>query len=371
MSSITLRTPLNALHRELGARMVPFANYDMPVQFEGILAEHNHVRNAAGLFDVSHMGQATLAGPDHGAVAAVLERLTPGDFQNMAPGGQKYTVLLNQEGGIIDDLMVARPPESEGMFVLVVNAARKSVDFDLIQANISDGMSLVHHSDQALLALQGPGVADIAKTLSPALAAMSFMQVATMKLLNVECLVSRSGYTGEDGYEISLPADSADKFARQLLEFEGVAPIGLGARDSLRLEAGLPLYGHDIDETTSPVEAGLKFAVSRVRRERRDFPAADRILTEWEEGPSRVRVGLKLDGRQPAREGAEIHDSTGNHIGVITSGGFGPSVEAPIAMGYIDPARASIGTQVSIQVRGKSLPGEVTKLPFVTHRYRR
>jgi aminomethyltransferase len=351
--------------------MVTFANYDMPVQFEGIMAEHAHTREHAGLFDVSHMGQATLAGPDHATTAALLEKITPGDLHNLAPGRQKYTVLLNEEGGIVDDLMVARPVDADGVLVLVVNASRKSIDFDMIQSHITDGLSLEYHNDQALLALQGPGVADIAHNLSPALSEMNFMQVATVPVLGVDCFVSRSGYTGEDGYEISLPAEDAHDFARKLLEIDGVAPIGLGARDSLRLEAGLPLYGHDIDETTSPVEAGLKFAVSRLRRERGDFPGAQRILAEWRDGPPRLRVGIKIDGRMPAREGTEIQSMAGENIGKITSGGFAPTVGVPIAMGYVSPEFSPVGTPLKLLVRGKELSGEVAALPFVAHRYHR
>ncbi|WP_186396962.1 glycine cleavage system aminomethyltransferase GcvT [Stappia sp. TSB10GB4] len=369
-----LSTPLTDLHRELGARLVPFAGYEMPVQYPaGIIAEHSHTREKAGLFDVSHMGQAWLIGPDHETTARALEAMVPSDVAVLKPGRQRYTVLLNAEGGIVDDLMVSRPQgeENDGRLFLVVNASRKAVDYALIAANLPGNVRLEPIEDRALIALQGPMAAKVMAAHAPAAADMAFMGVAEMEFDGIAVYVSRSGYTGEDGYEISVPAGAAEPLARALLADERVAPIGLGARDSLRLEAGLCLYGHDLDETTSPVEGAITFVLQKRRKDEANFPGAARILSELAEGPSRVRVGLMLAGRAPAREGAEIRAADGSAIGVLTSGGFAPTLGAPIAMGYVDPAHAGVGTPVKLVVRGRELEASVADMPFVPQRYHR
>ena len=372
--SATLRTPLHALHVELGARMGPFAGYDMPIQFaSGILAEHLHARSRAGLFDVSHMGQAELVGPDHATVAAALERLCPADFLGLAPGRQRYSQLLNAEGGIVDDLMVARPPGADGRLNLVVNAARKAIDFALLESNLPPSVRLTRLDRLALVALQGPAAVAVLQRLEPnsGLAAMAFMSTQPVRFGRISAFVSRSGYTGEDGFEISLPADEAEAFARRLLADPDVASIGLGARDSLRLEAGLCLYGHELDETIDPIEAGLAWSIQKRRRLEGGFPGAARVQAALVAGPARKRVGLRPDGRAPAREGAEIVDASGAEIGRVTSGGFGPSVGAPIAMGYVASSAAASGTPVSLMVRGKPLAARVSPLPFHPHAYHR
>src|SRR6185295_12385531 len=368
------RTPLHELHVSLGARMVAFAGYEMPVQYPpGILKEHLHTRAHAGLFDVSHMGQAFLVGPDHAATAAALEALVPADILGLRPGQQRYTQLLNVDGGIIDDLMVTRSAaaEDDGSLMLVANAARKAVDFAHIAERLPDDVSLQPAPERALLALQGPRAAEVLAKVSDAATALRFMTAAPGKVGGIDCHVSRSGYTGEDGFEISLAADKAERLARLLLAQQDVQPIGLGARDSLRLEAGLCLYGHDIDETTSPVEAGLAWSIQKRRRSEGGFPGARRIQDELTNGAKRRRVGIKPDGRAPAREGTEILALLGERLGAITSGGFGPSVNAPIAMGYVPQGRAAAGTPVNLMVRGKALGASVTPLPFVPHRYAR
>ena len=372
--SATLRTPLHALHVELGARMGPFAGYDMPIQFSsGILAEHLHTRAHAGLFDVSHMGQAELVGSDHATVAAALERLCPADFLGLAPGRQRYSQLLNPEGGIVDDLMVSRPPGADGRLNLVVNAARKAIDFALLESNLPPSVRLTRLDRLALVALQGPAAVAVLQRLEPnsGLAAMAFMSTQPVRFGRISAFVSRSGYTGEDGFEISLPADEAEAFARRLLADPDVASIGLGARDSLRLEAGLCLYGHELDETIDPIEAGLAWSIQKRRRLEGGFPGAARVQAALVAGPARKRVGLRPDGRAPAREGAEIVDASGTEIGRITSGGFGPSVGAPIAMGYVASSAAASGTPVSLMVRGKPLAARVSPLPFHPHAYHR
>jgi aminomethyltransferase len=359
-------TPLHALHVSLGAKMVPFAGYDMPVQYPlGVLKEHLHTRTAAGLFDVSHMGQATLTGKD---VATVLESLVPGDIGGLAPGQIRYTLLLNDDGGIIDDLMVTRADAPDTLY-LIVNAACKDGDFAHIAAKLAGKAVLTRHEDAALLALQGPAAAAALTTFIPAAAAMAFMTSRVDAFEGVPVRLFRSGYTGEDGYEISVPVAAAEKIARALLAAPGVQPIGLGARDSLRLEAGLCLYGSDIDITTTPVEAGLSWVIGKRRRDQGGFPGAARILKELKEGAARKRVGIKPLGRAPARAHTEIQDGNGNKIGEVTSGGFGPSANAPIAMGYVDAAFAKAGTPLALIVRGSALPAEVTALPFVPHRY--
>jgi aminomethyltransferase len=371
-TDLLLETPLAGLHRELGAKMVPFAGYSMPVQYPlGILSEHNWTRASAGLFDVSHMGQAVLVGPDHATTARALEALTPGEFQALAPGRIRYTLLTTPEGGIIDDLMVTRPadPAEDGRLTLVVNAGRKAIDYAHIAANLPEGVRLEVADDLALLALQGPKAAEVLARHSTDTAAMGFMTAIRTAIDGVDCHVSRSGYTGEDGYEISVAADRAEALVRALLAEPEVEPIGLGARDSLRLEAGLCLYGHDIDEATSPGEADLGFAIAKRRRAEGGFPGHSRILSELADGPARLRVGIKPEGRAPAREGTEIRDATGAEIGIVTSGGFGPTAGGPVAMGYVPAEYAAIGTPLTLVVRGKDLAASVVALPFVPHRY--
>jgi aminomethyltransferase len=364
------RTPLHNLHVELGARMVPFAGYSMPVQYEGILAEHRWTREHAGLFDVSHMGQRFIAGPDHATTAAALEALTPGDFAGLGFGRMRYTLLLNDEGGIIDDLMVTRSPsaEDDGGLMLVFNAARKEVDDAHVRARLPAGLELLADDGRALLALQGPEAAKVMARHCPKAAALTFMSATSAKFDGIDCHVSRSGYTGEDGFEISVAAVNVEAVARALLADPEVKPIGLGARDSLRLEAGLPLYGHDLDKTTSPVEAGLGFAIPKRRRAEGGFPGAERILRELDEGPSRRRVGIRPDGRAPVREGATVLSPDGAEIGTVTSGGFGPTIGAPIAMGYVAAAFAEPGTK--LQLSGRRVePATVAAMPFVPHNY--
>jgi aminomethyltransferase len=353
--------------------MVPFAGYLMPVQYaDGILAEHVWTRTHAGLFDVSHMGQAIVAGPDHATTAAALERLVPGDIAGLAPGRIRYTQLLTPEGGIVDDLMVTRPadPSEDGRLFLVVNASRKEGDFALIAEGLPAGITLTPMPEKALLALQGPEAAAVIRRLAPTADDFAFMAGGPTTVAGFDCHVSRSGYTGEDGFEISVAAVDAVALWQALLADPAVKPIGLGARDSLRLEAGLCLYGHDIDETTSPVEAALVWSIGKRRREEGGFPGDARIRRELADGPSRKRVGLKPEGRAPAREGTEIHVG-GRQVGLVTSGGFGPTVGGPVAMGYVETTFAAPGTEVSLIVRGKPLPARVVTLPFVPARYKR
>jgi aminomethyltransferase len=366
-------TPLVDAHRALGARMVPFAGYLMPVQYpDGILAEHVWTRTHAGLFDVSHMGQAIVAGPDHATTAAALERLVPGDIAGLAPGRIRYTQLLTPEGGIVDDLMVTRPadPAEDGRLFLVVNASRKEGDFALIAEGLPAGITLTPMPEKALLALQGPEAAAVMRRLSPTADDLAFMAGGPATVAGFACHVSRSGYTGEDGFEISVDAADVVALWQALLADPAVKPVGLGARDSLRLEAGLCLYGHDIDETTSPVEAALVWSIGKRRREEGGFPGDGRIRRELADGPARKRVGLKPEGRAPAREGTEIHVG-GRQVGIVTSGGFGPTVSGPVAMGYVETAFAATGTEVTLIVRGKPLPARVVTLPFVPARYKR
>jgi aminomethyltransferase len=362
-------TPLDALHLSLGAKMVPFAGYNMPVNYPlGVLKEHVHTRTHAGLFDVSHMGQGELSGAN---VDAALEALVPGDLKALKPGQIRYTVLLNDDGGILDDLMVTRPAEAgkENTLYLVVNAACKDQDFAHIAAKLKGKAMLVRHEDAALLALQGPSAAKVLARFIPAAASMSFMTSRTDSFEGVPVRLFRSGYTGEDGYEISIPAAKSEQVARKLLAEPEVEAIGLGARDSLRLEAGLCLYGNDIDTVTTPVEAGLSWVIGKRRREEGGFPGADKILRQLKEGASKKRVGIRPLGKAPARAHTEIQDTNGNKIGEITSGGFGPSVNAPVAMGYVDSKFAANGTKVQLMVRGQALPAEVAPLPFAPHRY--
>ena len=367
MSDQALKTtPLNAAHRALGARMVGFGGYDMPVQYEGVLAEHRWTREHAGLFDVSHMGQAKITGAD---AIAQFQRFVPGDYEILKAGKQKYSLLLNAEGGIMDDLMAGKP-DHDGLYV-VVNAGNKDADFAFLNANLAADAKLTVLNDRALLAIQGPEAAEVMAKHEPALAEMGFMDSARLMLFGVDCFVSRSGYTGEDGYEISVPNADAERVWNTILEDARVKPIGLGARDSLRLEAGLPLHGHDVDATTSPVEAALTFALSKSRKEAADFNGAERILKELADGPSRVRIALHVKEGAPAREGAEIADMDGNVIGVITSGGPSPTLGRNIAMGYAPPAFAALGTELKVIVRGKPAAAEVVATPFVATRYYR
>ena len=358
--------PLDAWHRAFGARMVEFAGYAMPVQYQGVLAEHLHCREQAALFDVSHMGQATLSGA---TAAAALERLVPGDMLGLKPGRQRYTLLTNEAGGIFDDLMVANLGE-EGLF-LVVNASRKDIDFTHIAANLPSGVQLRPHEDRALLALQGPDAAAVIGRIGPEAAQLPFMGVAAVTLAGVSCLVSRSGYTGEDGFEISIPAESAQVVAQLILDQPEVVPAGLGARNSLRLEAGLCLYGNDIDELTSPIEADLAWVIGKRRRAAWDFPGAAAIRDQLEHGAVRHRVGIRPDGRAPARALTEIVGGDGTEAGTVTSGGFSPTLSAPIAMGYVRKDLAALGTALRLMVRGKPLPARVVPMPFVPHRYAR
>jgi len=366
-----LKTPLHALHLRLGAKMAGFAGYDMPIQYPlGILKEHLHTRAAAGLFDVSHMGQAWLTGSDP---AAALETLVPGELQALAPGRQRYTQFLNETGGILDDLMVTRagdPLNHDGLF-LVVNAACKEQDFNHIETHLKGRATLERITDRALIALQGPAAAGVLAVHAEGVDTMPFMSAMRVAVAGIDCLVSRSGYSGEDGYEISCPAEAAETLAEALLAHDAVEPVGLGARDSLRLEAGLCLYGHDIDETTSPVEGGLLWSIGKRRRAEGGFPGAERVQAEIAGGATRKRVGIRPEGRAPAREGTEILSADGNRIGIITSGGFGPTVGGPVAMGYVETAYAAAETAVTLLVRGKAMPATVCKLPFVQQRYYR
>ncbi|MFV0368840.1 MAG: glycine cleavage system aminomethyltransferase GcvT [Hyphomicrobiaceae bacterium] len=372
------RTPLYDRHVAAGAKMVPFAGYEMPVQYPlGVLKEHLWTREKAGLFDVSHMGQAYLVSADkkHESAAAFLEQYVPAALLELLPGQQRYTQLLNDDGGIIDDVMVTRSAEEvrKGVLVLVVNAARKDVDFARIAkgANETKSFRLIPNRHYALLALQGPMAADVLSKLAPAVADMNFMSACRIDLNGISAHVSRSGYTGEDGYEISVLAEDVGHVWDTLAADERVAPIGLGARDSLRLEAGLCLYGHDIDETTSPIEAGLQWSIQKRRRNEGGFPGAGRIQRELADGITRTRVGILPQGRAPAREGTEILSSTGDKLGIVTSGGFGPSVNGPIAMGYVPPDHAAPDTEVQLVVRGKAMPARITPLPFVHHNFHR
>jgi aminomethyltransferase len=375
------KTPLHALHVKLGGRMVEFGGYDMPVQYpEGIMAEHNWTRAHAGLFDVSHMGPCFLALPKlggadaHEKISDVFEPLVCADVRGLKPGEQKLTLLLNDEGGILDDLMVSRAPDPEGQGALyiVVNAGTKEADFARISAAAAKhGAEFTRMDSNALLALQGPEAGDIMAEIAPATKNMTFMQASPVMIDGVRCAVSRSGYTGEDGFEILYPAGGAVAFAERLLADPRVKPIGLGARDSLRLEAGMCLYGHDIDTTKTPISASLAWTVSKARRERADFPGAQRILQELKDGPASKRVGIRPLGRAPAREGTEVQSVDGKTIGVVTSGGFGPTVNGPVAMGYVETAFARTGTPLKLIVRGKALEAEVAALPFAPHRYKR
>ncbi|PWB30794.1 glycine cleavage system aminomethyltransferase GcvT [Pseudomonas sp. SDI] len=373
MSTETLQqTPLHALHLELGARMVPFAGYDMPVQYPlGVMKEHLHTREQAGLFDVSHMGQIRLSGAN---AAKALETLVPVDIVDLPVGMQRYAMFTNAQGGILDDLMVANLGNDE--LFLVVNAACKDQDLAHLRQQIGDQCEIQPlFAERALLALQGPAAVSVLARLAPEVAKMTFMQFAPVRLLGHDCFVSRSGYTGEDGFEISVPADAAEALARRLLAEPEVAAIGLGARDSLRLEAGLCLYGHDMNSATTPIEASLLWAISKVRRadgaRAGGFPGAQRVFEQQQSGVARKRVGLLPQERTPVREDAEIVDNDGIVIGKVCSGGFGPTLAGPVAMGYLDTAHTALDTPVWAIVRGKRVAMKVSKMPFVPQRYYR
>ena len=359
------RLALDGWHRAHGARMVPFAGYAMPVQYEGVIAEHLWTRTSAGLFDVSHMGQLTFHGD---RVDAALETLLPGDLQLLKDGRLRYSMLLDEDGGIVDDLMATRRGDH---FYVVVNGATKADDIEDFERRLPNGIILDHMKEQALLALQGPRAVEVLEALAPGVGDLSFMQGAIFSIAGAPSWISRSGYTGEDGFEISIAATAATAVADALTAHEAVKPIGLGARDSLRLEAGLPLYGHDLDRQTTPVMADLIFAIGKRRRAEGGFPGASRIVGEIDVGPIQRRVGMLVDGRQPVREGALILDGEGNEIGRITSGTFSPSLQRPIAMGYVASAKAENGTALKLEQRGKIFDAHVTPMPFVPHQYHR
>ena len=374
------KTPLFDLWSEREGRFTEFAGYEMPVQFSGgVKEEHLWTRQSAGLFDVSHMGPcyfeltSGLGGGDdsHGAISEILERLVPGDIRGLRPGQARLTVLLNAQGGILDDLIVTRPsqPEEAGRLYIVVNGAMKEQDFALL-SGLGSETRLVALSDHVLIALQGPLAAGVLEEHIQGVNDLRFMQSSDYIWNGAKLIISRCGYTGEDGFEMLVPGNTGVEFTKNLLADERVKAIGLGARDSLRLEAGLCLYGHDISVNTTPVEADLSWLIGKRRRSNADFPGAELILEQLEKGPSKCRVGIQPAGRAPAREGTEIQ-LDGVTIGIITSGGFGPSVEAPVAMGYVAAEHASIGTEVELIIRGKSHPAKVCALPFISPNYRR
>ncbi|HYI39028.1 MAG TPA: glycine cleavage system aminomethyltransferase GcvT [Allosphingosinicella sp.] len=357
--------PLDSWHRAQGARMVAFAGYSMPIQYEGIIAEHRWTRESAGLFDVSHMGQLIVAGPE---AEKGLEGVLPADLALLKEGRLRYSLLLNDGGGIVDDLMATRRGDH---FYVVVNGATKQGDIDYLTDRLPRGVVLDHMKEQALLALQGPKAVEVLARLAPGVEQLGFMTGGAFTLDGGPVWISRSGYTGEDGFEISLPAQRATAAAELLAAQEEVKPIGLGARDSLRLEAGLPLYGHDLDTETTPIEADLGFAISKRRRAEGGFAGWHRIIREIEQGPIRRRVGLTVEGRQPVREGAAVIDADGDEVGKVTSGGFSPMLEAPIAMAYVPAASAEPGADIRLVQRGKIFQAKVAPTPFVPHRYHR
>ncbi len=363
-------TPLLGLHIALDARLVPFAGFTMPVQYPtGTIAEHGHTRSAAGLFDVSHMGQVFLSAP--GDPGAVLERLVPGDVKGLEAGQMRYTLLLNDKGGIVDDLLVGRLPQGDDRYFAVLNAARREADIAHIRARTGEALTVEPADDRALLALQGPLAAAVLGRFIPGLDALTFMRITWAEVLGARCLVSRTGYTGEDGFEISVPAGHADRLARALLDQAEVQAVGLAARDTLRLEAGLCLHGQDIDEETTPIEAGLAWTIPRWRRQEGGFVGFATVENQLRDGVDRHRVGLRLEGRQPVRQGADITDLDGRIVGHVTSGGFGPTVGVPIAMGYVATEARAENTPLLIRVRGRSLMARVVKMPFIeTHYYR-
>jgi aminomethyltransferase len=355
--------PLNDWHTARGARMVPFAGYSMPIQYEGIIAEHKWTRESAGLFDVSHMGQLLITGDD---LDAAFEAILPADLSLLKDGRLRYSLLLNDHGGIVDDLMVTRRDDH---FYMVVNGATKAGDIEVLRARLPDAVGLDHLTSQALLALQGPKAVDALERLAPGVSALTFMTGDAFELGGMAAWISRSGYTGEDGFEISVASEDAVPVADLLMGQPEVKPIGLGARDSLRLEAGLPLYGHDLDQDITPVEADLSFAISKRRKAEGGFPGAERIQAELANGTIRRRVGLAVEGRQPVRERAMVVDGEGNEVGKVTSGGFSPILEAPIAMAYVPAASAEAGSSVTLAQRGKLFQAKVVPMPFVPHQY--
>ncbi|HIG37526.1 MAG TPA: glycine cleavage system aminomethyltransferase GcvT [Oceanospirillaceae bacterium] len=373
MSETLLTTPFYSMHLEAGAKMVPFAGFDMPVQYAmGVKQEHLHCRAAAGLFDVSHMGQVSITGPSMEAVALALESLIPADYLNLAAGRQRYGFFTNDKGGILDDLMVTNAGDH---FFVIVNAACKAQDIAHMQSHFGDDIKLDVLDDRALLALQGPKAAEVLARLAPEVMDMRFMDARPVAILGHPCFIGRAGYTGEDGFEISVANDRAEALASALLAFDEVEWIGLGARDSLRLEAGLCLYGHDLNTDTTPVSANLVWGMQKSRRAGGDraagFPGADIVLAEIANGPAQRRVGLLPEGKAPVREGASLVLADGSVIGTVTSGGFGPSLGAPLAMGYVDSEHAVVDAQVFALVRGKQLPCRVCKMPFVEQTYHR
>jgi aminomethyltransferase len=366
VDSAPRRTPLHDLHVELGGRMVDFAGWSLPVQYPaGIMVEHRHCRSAAALFDVSHMGQVLIHGED---AADAFEALVPGNVAGLDQGRLRYTVLTNERGGVLDDLIVGR---AAGGLYLVVNAACRDADLAHMRASLEPGHRVEELAGRGLLALQGPQAAAVMARLAPTSADLQFMRSAELRVADWSCRVARSGYTGEDGFEISVAAEEALPLARALLDQAEVEPAGLGARDSLRLEAGLCLYGHELSPEITPIEAGIAWTIGKRRREQGGFPGAEVILRQLREGPARKLVGIRPDGRTPAREGTEIQDALGQAIGTVTSGGFGPTVGGPIALGYVAREHAAPGTPLTLIVRGKPHPARVADLPFVPHRYKR
>ncbi|MGJ8529755.1 glycine cleavage system aminomethyltransferase GcvT [Maritalea sp.] len=364
-------TPLNDTHIAWGGRMVGFAGYSMPVQYKGLIAEHEHTRSAASLFDVSHMGQVVVTGPDHETTARALETLMPGDLVGLKPGEMRYTLLLNDKGCIEDDLIVTRPGEegTDGMLMIVFNAGRKDHDVAILRENLDPSLKIETFWDKALVALQGPKAADVLARYCDLPSKLSFMNAAATTIEGMDVYVSRSGYTGEDGFELSVDANNAVKLAELLVSNDEVEPAGLGARDSLRLEAGLCLYGHDMDDQRDPISAGLIFAIGKGRRVEGGFPGASAIQKIIKDGAREKRSGIRFEGRMPVREGAEIVDADGNKIGVVTSGTFGPTIGAPVAFAYVPAELAKIGTELTATVRGKAVKGVVEKLPFTPANY--
>ena len=361
-------TELHDLHMELGGRMVPFAGYEMPVQYEGVMVEHRAARSAAALFDVSHMGIVDLYGSGETDIAETLERAVPASVTGIRPGHLRYSMLTNDDGGVIDDLMITR---MDGFLRLVLNASRKDVDIAHLETLLGEDMDLHKRDDLTLIAIQGPRSAEVLAEHDPGVNNLVFMQAGRIKVLGVDCDISRSGYTGEDGFELAVPTKQASTLARHLIADERVTAAGLGARDTLRLEAGLCLYGHELDETISPIEADLVWTIQKRRREQGGFPGASVILAQLGEGTSRRRVGISAEGRRPIRDGANLRTPAGDPAGVVTSGGHGPTTQRPVAMGYVTIALAEPGTMLIADVRGKDVPCVVAELPFVAHRYHR
>ncbi len=361
------RTPLHEFHVNHDARLVDFAGWQLPIQYGGVVAEHHAVRSGAGLFDVSHMGVLSITGADVDTIAAALERVTPAGITTLGDGKMRYALLTNDTGGIVDDCMVTRLGDE---FIVVVNAARRAVDIDHLRRHLG-GLQVEERAPYALIALQGPQAASAMTAVGADVDGMFFLDATMLDIGPATCFVSRSGYTGEDGFEICVDAQAAMEFAEALTATGLVVPCGLGARDTLRLEAGLCLYGNDIDETTSPVEADLVWSMPKRRRDAGDFPGSDRITEELEAGPTRRRVGLAPQGRRPVRDGATLSEPGGDPIGTVSSGGFGPTLESPVAMGYVEPAHSTPGTELVADVRGSDVAVQVVPLPFTPHNYRR